>query len=366
MRGLAITELHSGNKIKKELSFESAYYLLSYAKEVYDVTKSTYEIVTEAKKNVLEIEKLIESWKDIPIYMQETSNSLMDFRNVISPSVKKQIQNIKATSECMTNVLKKNLELFKSDPNSNEWQGYLYYLDSIIEKGLKDAIRCSLQYIFKNTDPQNKKIAPFCKICMLLEQDIKFHPRLDDQEGNLSSIFNSVLDQIYSLAKQIKCFSKSDSDYYETIHREIPLETVKLSIKKNVSDGINKALAESQQFRIYSDLWSKDVDEVLTDFVLHGPMPDIDDEFEEEIVLELKPPTEEEFRTEIAQFDQLQKQLDDIPPVIEIESWLILDVTAFKETLLTLIQKWSTSYKKKLIELKRLGKLRKIEEDGDL
>ncbi|PRD20275.1 UNVERIFIED_CONTAM: Dynein heavy chain 11 [Trichonephila clavipes] len=153
----------------------------------------------------------------------------------------------------------------------------------------------------------------------------------------------------------------------DTICRDIGLETIKLSIKKNVSDGVNKTLAESKQFRKYSDLWSKDIDEVLTDFVLHGPMPDIEeDEFMDEIVQELKPPTEEEFKTEIAQFDQLQKRLDDIPLVIEIESWVILDVTFFKQTILTLIQKWSTSYKKKLVELKSLGKLREIEEDGDL
>ncbi|GFY37840.1 dynein beta chain, ciliary [Trichonephila inaurata madagascariensis] len=340
--------------------------LLSYAQQVYDLTKSVYEVVIETKKNVLKIEKFIESWKDIPIYVRETPNSLMDFKDVITPAVRKQVQYIKDTSRRMTDVLQKNLELFKSDPNSDEWQGYLYYLDSIIEKGLKDTIKCSLEYIFKNTDPQNKKIAPFYKVCMLLEQDITFRPPLDTrEEGSLSSIFNSVLEQIYSLAKETKSLSKSDSDFYDTICRDIGLETIKLSIKKNVSDGINKTLAESKQFRKYSDLWSKDIDEVLTDFVLHGPMPDIEeDEFMEEVIQELKPPTEEEFKTEIAQFDQLQKRLDDIPLVIEIESWLILDVTFFKETILTLIQKWSTSYKKKLVELKSLGKLRVIEEDG--
>ncbi|GFW01186.1 dynein heavy chain 17, axonemal [Trichonephila clavipes] len=295
----------------------------SYAHQVYDLTKSVYEIVIETKKKVLKIEKFIESWKDIPIYVRETPNSLMDFRDVITPAVRKKVQYIKDTSRRMTVVLQKNLALFKSDPNSDEWHGYLYYLDSITEKGLKDTIKCSLEYIFKNTDPLNKKIAPFYKVCMLLEQDITFRPPLDTQEeGSLSSIFNSVLEQIYSLAKETKSLSKRDSDFYDTICRDIGLETIKLSIKKNVSDGVNKTLAESKQFRKYSDLWSKDIDEVLTDFVLHGPMPDIEeDEFMDEIVQELKPPTEEEFKTEIAQFDQLQKRLDDIPLVIEIESW---------------------------------------------
>ncbi|XP_055936199.1 dynein axonemal heavy chain 11-like [Argiope bruennichi] len=91
-----------------------------------------------------------------------------------------------------------------------------------------------------------------------------------------------------------------------------------------------------------------------------------EDEFIEETVFELKPPTEEEFRNEIAQFDQLYRKLDDIPPLIEIESWLLLDAISFKESLLNLIRVWTSTYKKKLTELKSLGKLRKIEDEGDL
>ncbi|CAL1286497.1 unnamed protein product [Larinioides sclopetarius] len=264
---------------------------------------------------------------------------------------------------------KENLELFNCNPNSFEWKSYTSYLETIIKEGLTDTIRCNLQYILENTNPQNKKINPFYKVFMHLKEDIIFSPSLRDQEeGSLFNIFESVLEQIYSLANAIKCLSKPDSTYYDAIAQYEELASIKLSIMKNISSGANKTLVEAEKFKKYSDLWLKDINEVLADFILHGPITDTEiedeDEFIEETVFELKPPTEEEFRTEIVQFDHLYRKLDDIPPVIEIESWLLLDATSFKESLLNLIRLWSSTYKKKLTELKSLGKLRKIEDDS--
>ncbi|KAF8767678.1 Dynein beta chain like protein [Argiope bruennichi] len=279
--------------------------------------------------------------------------------------------NSDVTAQRMKQVLQENLELFKSNPNSGEWKSYTSYLETMIEEGLTDTIRCSLQYILKNTDPQNKKIDPFYKVSMHLEEDIVFKPSLKYQkEGSLFNIFESVLEQIYSLSNAIKCLSKTDSTYYDFISQNEELASLKSSIMKNISSGANKALIEAEKFKKYSALWLKDINEVLEDFVLHGPMMETEiedeDEFIEETVFELKPPTEEEFRNEIAQFDQLYRKLDDIPPLIEIESWLLLDAISFKESLLNLIRVWTSTYKKKLTELKSLGKLRKIEDEGDL
>ncbi|GBM15859.1 Dynein beta chain, ciliary [Araneus ventricosus] len=343
--------------------------LLDYAEELYDLIKSVNETVVKTKVNVTEVENLIKTWNEIPIYVRETPSSLMDFTNLKTPEYEKQIENVTIAAEKMNEVLKENLELFKSNPNSVEWKSYTSYLESIIEEGLTDTIRCSLQYILKNTDPQNKKIGSFYKVFMHLKEDIIFSPSLKDQEeGSLFNVFESVLEQIYSIANAIKCLNKTGSTYYDIIDQNEELASLKLSIMKNISSGANKALVEAEKFKKYSDLWLKDINEVLEDFVLHGPITDTEmedeDEFIEETVFELKPPTEEEFRTEIIQFDQLYKKLDDIPPVIEVESWLLLDATSFKESLLNLIRIWSSSYKKKLTELKSLGKLRKIEDDG--
>lgn len=60
----------------------------------------------------------------------------------------------------------------------------------------------------------------------------------------------------------------------------------------------------------------------------------------------------------------LQRKIEEIPSETLIDSWLILDATSFKESLLLLIRNWSSAYKKKLVELKSQGKLRKVEDDG--
>ncbi|CAL1286493.1 unnamed protein product [Larinioides sclopetarius] len=345
--------------------------LLEYAEELHDLIKSVYETVVKTKVKVTEVEKLIKTWNKISIYVRETPSSLIDFTNLKTPEYEKQVKNVTIAAEKMNEVVKENLELFNCNPNSFEWKSYTSYLETIIKEGLTDTIRCNLQYILENTNPQNKKINPFYKVFMHLKEDIIFSPSLRDQEeGSLFNIFESVLEQIYSLANAIKCLSKPDSTYYDAIAQYEELASIKLSIMKNISSGANKTLVEAEKFKKYSDLWLKDINEVLADFILHGPITDTEiedeDEFIEETVFELKPPTEEEFRTEIVQFDHLYRKLDDIPPVIEIESWLLLDATSFKESLLNLIRLWSSTYKKKLTELKSLGKLRKIEDDSDL
>lgn len=72
---------------------------------------------------------------------------------------------------------------------------------------------------------------------------------------------------------------------------------------QHIESGINNILAHSDNYRLYSDIWLQDIDEVLEDFVLYGPLPDTKSEEEAEIQaegsLEVKPPTEEEFKAEV-------------------------------------------------------------------
>ncbi|GIY10581.1 dynein beta chain, ciliary [Caerostris extrusa] len=161
--------------------------LLSYAEKLYDLTKYVYETVMKAKKNILDVEKLIKRWNDVPIYVRETPSSLIELNDLKTPTYKKQLDLIKLTAGRMNDALK----LFKSNPDSAEWKDYILCLESIIKEGLIDAIKCSLIYLQKNTDPNNKKIDPFYKIHMLLQQDIIFQPPLKEQdEQSLLIILN--------------------------------------------------------------------------------------------------------------------------------------------------------------------------------
>ncbi|XP_035204878.1 dynein beta chain, ciliary-like isoform X2 [Stegodyphus dumicola] len=157
----------------------------------------------------------------------------------------------------------------------------------------------------------------------------------------------------------------------EVISQDTDLMNLEHLINERIQSGARKALVEVQSFQNYADLWLQNIEVVLEDFVLYGPVKEIlneDEEGDESSLVphEIKPPTEEEFKSEIAQFDLLQRKVDDINPDIQIDLWLALDVTPFKESLLVIIRNWRSAYKKKLVELKSLGKLRKLEDDSDL
>lgn len=72
---------------------------------------------------------------------------------------------------------------------------------------------------------------------------------------------------------------------------------------QHVESGINNILVHSESYQLYSDIWLQDIDEVLEDFVLYGPLPETKSEEEAEIqavgFLDTKPPTEEEFKAEV-------------------------------------------------------------------
>lgn len=55
-------------------------------------------------------------------------------------------------------LFQQNLLIFECDPDSEEWKSYVCYLESIIEHGLIDSIKCSLEYLAENTDAENKKL----------------------------------------------------------------------------------------------------------------------------------------------------------------------------------------------------------------
>ena len=82
------------------------------------------------------------------------------------------------------------------------------------------------------------------------------------------------------------------------------LNNLKNLVFEHVESGINSILIHSAKYQIYSDLWLQDIDEVLGDFVLYGPLPEAvhDEEVEApvtHVTLEERPPTEEEFKAEV-------------------------------------------------------------------
>ncbi|XP_054708653.1 dynein beta chain, ciliary-like [Uloborus diversus] len=269
-------------------------------------------------------------------------------------------------------MMMKNLDLFKSNENSDQWKSYITYLESIIEDGLKNVIKCSLEYLIENTNKRNKKLAPFYKISMNLTDDITFAPPLSrEKPHSFQQLFDTVIQRIYSPASEIRKMSDPNADYLESMEECQLLSNLKQTLTSNVSSAVAQIFSVSATFKTYSDLWMKTIEESLEDFVLYGPIIETAEAMEEDELkeieptpLEEKPPTEEEFKHQISQFDLLLRKVEDIPFEMEIEVWLILNVATFKERLLIMIRNWSSAYKKKLNELKAQGKLRKLEDDG--
>jgi dynein heavy chain len=237
-----------------------------------------------------------------------------------------------------------------------EWQAYVDYVNSIIVEGIARVVVRSSQYLRDQIDKEevmDKELNPLLEVAMKLSNKAAvFDPPLGKAAGK--GIFDLVISwlegfiNISLLVPRIDTVEE-DGDYLIDMQEHPAVRLVTSQIGAHLTISMKDCEEFRQEFMRYEYLWQQDIREVFLKFLAgEDPPPNHDwDKFDAE--QGQTEPTLEAFEKQIMKYKRLEEQVKDMP-TSKIIGWLKVDAKQLKNSLATLISKWSYKYLEHLLE----------------
>ena len=127
---------------------------------------------------------------------------------------------------------------------------------------------------------------------------------------------------------------------------------MKTSILKRIDETVNKAKENNEKYNEYSFLWTNNRKKFLEYFLKYAKQ--LTSKSDETVEGNKAPvakngPTLDQFKEQIDYFEDLHKDVKEIENIQTFNSWLRVEITPLKLTLLTNIKQWSYLFKKHLL-----------------
>lgn len=122
-------------------------------------------------------------------------------------------------------------------------------------------------------------------------------------------------------------------------------------LMERVKKIVEKCLEYRDTLEHYAYLYVDDRTEFMRQFLLYGHIltsEEIEAHAEHEVPE--NPPTLELFREQVDSYERLYEEVLKLDPIHVFEGWMRVDAHAFKCALLNVIKKWSSMFKKHLID----------------
>ncbi|XP_025160705.1 dynein beta chain, ciliary-like [Harpegnathos saltator] len=248
------------------------------------------------------------------------------------------------------------------DQNMIKWKPYLAYVDDLMSKALIQAVSSSVCYLLDETDPQSN-VSPLFEIQLLLEvPNIAFRPAVDpdDPEGFYAFFEGLLLDimRMGTLIPRVDLDVATEREHYGS---DLAEEEGIVFMLEETCNRIKLGLVQAQEYIITFDefawLWLDDKQEYLNFFLRFGrALTDTEKivvaENSENLPEHLKErkPELNDFKREIDYFVELYGKCDAFKNEVVFLRWLRLDMRAFKQVLLNIICKWTSTFKTYLVD----------------
>ncbi|CAF5184641.1 unnamed protein product, partial [Rotaria magnacalcarata] len=121
-------------------------YIKSTRAEVHDLENRLHN----AKANVEQIQRLMSTWQDVPLYKRSEGKSTLLYLDDKEQRLNNRYKELDETGKKITGLLKENGELLKVENyDSDAWKNYVDYVDQMVLEGFRKIINCNLMFFLR-------------------------------------------------------------------------------------------------------------------------------------------------------------------------------------------------------------------------
>ncbi len=124
-------------------------YIKATRSEVHDLENRLHK----AKANVEQIQRLMSTWQDVPLYKRSEGKSTLLFLDDKEQRLTNRYKELEETGKKIHSLLKENGELLKVENyDTDAWRNYVDYVDQMVLEGFRKIIHCNLMFFLRETD----------------------------------------------------------------------------------------------------------------------------------------------------------------------------------------------------------------------
>ena len=274
---------------------------------------------------------------------------------------KEDLVEIFTSSELEYEAILPPSELVHEDVEWNDkmiikWEDYTYYIDKLILSLFIEAVNTNFSLL--SQEMHNISSAPILELIgVLLESHIIFIPSISlDNPVNVWGLMHEILSEVQEMGYHITRVSNRvcDPTYFEDILLDKNLYYLYCDIMFMVSKAIDKVNDYEKGLAKYSYLWLEDRQEFLKQFLIYGRSLTMDevDALRDVNSPKIKesPPSVDKFKEQIDSYEELYRIVDMTETEHIIDSWLRINITPLKHSILNTICKWTNMFKEYLVE----------------
>ncbi|CAF3393401.1 unnamed protein product [Rotaria sp. Silwood1] len=341
-------------RAEKELSWSTAEiwdYIKTARSEVHDLENRLHN----AKANVEQIQRLMSTWQDVPLYKRSEGKSTLLYLDDKEQRLNNRYKELDETGKKIHSLLKENSELLKVENNdSDAWKKYVDYVDQMVLEGFKRIINCNLMFFLRETDPAQNPDPLFESQLQLQAPNMLFNPSMDENDKNtFSELIEDLLDTIYKQGSLIPRLAThtNQANYQDALEHMQDLADLRTDFTDRVHAVIGKANEYRALFNKYAYLWVDDRQEFMRQFLLYGHVLTQEEiEANAEQGVPQNPPTLQQFKEQVDTYESIYEEVSKFEDTKIIDKWFRVDSRPFKQALLNIAKKWSFMFKQHLMD----------------
>eukprot|EP00960_Hanusia_phi_P039486 753915-Hanusia_phi.AAC.17 len=322
-----------------------------FINQAMSLVKETKTILTDIKSNVASTQSVLNAWSDNVMMDRKAGKTYAvdEFQQIHLTLMKNREKAVEKGGEELHKHLDASNKVIAIARSKPEWLAYVDYVNDIIIEGLVSAIVKSAQYLRNQMDKEeiaNQELAPLIEVSMrLVGKSVNFEPPMLSQANGkgIRNIVTGWLNQFINISTLVARIdtAEEDGDYLADMHENSSIRLVTSQVSKNLAISESDCEDFRQEFEKFSFLWKHDINEVFNLF-LNGEDPPEFHKWQKFAEGESSP-TLEAFEEQIIKYKNLEEQVRELPAT-KIIGWLKIDARPVKNSLTTLISKWSYKF----------------------
>ncbi|XP_051927996.1 dynein heavy chain 9, axonemal [Hippocampus zosterae] len=325
-----------------------------YIQELRDSICDLESRLQKAKDNVEEIQNCIKSWASPLFDRKEGKKDALLSLDDRAERLDRFYCTIRSSGDQIHFLMKRNLELFLSDPSSDEWKAYEDYIDDMVIDGFYHCIECSLKFFLDNTDEKNVTVPLFEAQLILEVHDMVFIPSLAFGESeNLFDLVESLISDVFRVSSLVPRLSQHSSfpHYQADMENMANLTEMRLVLMDRVQSVMATCCAFRNSMERYSYLYRDDRKEFLCQFLRYSNVTTSQEmQVQDENCIPERPPTLNHFKQQVDRYEKIYEEVQDLEAVHVFHGWMRVNGRSMKTALRDIIKKWSFMFKQHLID----------------
>ena len=325
------------------------------------------------KNNLNLITKTAKLWSANPLIERKDGKKLLNLEEK-EAKLTASADAIKKDGKAVLGLVDSIRTIVDASEDNEAWLKYREYVDGIVSKGFRNAIKTSMDYIFLNMDKDKiSEYGPLIEARLELDHDVvTYIPSMDDEAPNsFKSITEDLIEDIFNIsslmprifAANAPTVTSNDSDktvkladnlanttYLTEMRKDQGLSTLRVGILERVSVVVDSCQTYRDGFDQYVYLWTENRQQYMKQFLTAQPGNN-DDSQDDDEKKEVIPVIQlEKFEIEIRKFENIHKTIMALDTEVVFNGWFRVDLRPLKQALNVHVKKWSFTLTKYLYD----------------